>query len=79
LVEELVVPADPRNQVFDVIKVVAGAEQDSGAVFYGQILSKTTRWTGSEYTDTLGLRLLGNPGSGVWGSGIWGTSNWSDA
>lgn len=77
VVENLETPGDPRRQVFDVVRVVAGGEQEPGAVFFAQILSKTTRHSGDEYTDTLQLRVLGNPGTALWDSALWDSSVWS--
>ena len=77
LVDNLTTPGDPRRQVFDVVRVIPGREQEPGTVFFAQILSKTTRHSAGEYTDTLKLRVLGNPGTAVWDSAIWDTSVWN--
>jgi hypothetical protein len=77
-VNDLSVPADPRRQLWDIVRITADDPQASGSIFYAQIVSKTTRWSGDEYTDTLTLRVLGNPGEGAWNSGTWDSSTWTD-
>lgn len=75
LVENVVVPADPRRQVFDTVKIPN--ETGFSGVIYAQILSKVTRYNAGEFTDTLTLRILNNPGTALWDSGIWDTDSWA--
>lgn len=76
-VENLTLPGDPRRQLWDTAYVDVGTNQEVSGKFFGQVLSKTTRWSRREFTDTLGLRVLGDPGSARWGIGIWNQSTWT--
>lgn len=75
LVENLVVPADPRRQIFDTVEI--RNETGFSGKIYAQILSKVTRYSGGEFTDTLTLRILNNPGTAIWNAGLWDTDSWA--
>ncbi|ATY11563.1 hypothetical protein CU254_14675 [Amycolatopsis sp. AA4] len=77
IVDDLEVPANPRRQVFDVVRLATQRDNEPGAELFAQVLSKTTRWSASEYTDTLKLRALGTPGAGVWDAAVWDSDQWS--
>lgn len=70
MIENIKVPADPRRQLFDILRLTN--ETGSSGVLFGQILSKTTNDTGADMTDTLTLRIVNTPNT--WLLGITGAS-----
>lgn len=76
LIEVTDLPADPRRQIHDVIRITN--EAGTSGVLYGQIIKKATNDSGGNSTDSLTLRVMETPKSAIWDAVPgWDVGSWS--